>query len=358
MSRPQSLIPHRPTGPGICRDDPAATNGVPKIFCTTSDGVALDIQSTHEAVIIMGPWTNEAYEVPIDGAVDQSLARPPEPDIPIDQLMRAVEGVRPYVKIHLARYGFFQDVNDVLQDIRIAAWEGTVNGSYQAFPGVKFDAWVQGIACNLCADHIRRSIARSTLPLFDQCESGFQSQIDVQLARLDDQVTNHVWATDVLQFVKAHVPERTWELAVASLADEKAQFTATNNDASAGMRWQAVFVVRQMALTTSRALDVDPKLVVDLASLRKATVGSLSNPMLQLIAERIVLPSVLGKARAVAVAEVAQEAGVSVRYVKVQVGLARNLVQAAEEILRAGTGIEGAVIEATISPTVHAVSKD
>ncbi|POH57488.1 hypothetical protein [Arthrobacter glacialis] len=344
-------------GPGICRNDPAATNGVPKIFCTTSDDVALDIQSTHEAVIIMGPWTSEACEVPIDGAVDQSLARPPEPDIPIDQLMRAVEGVRPYVKIHLARFGFFQDVNDVLQDIRVAAWEGTVNGSYQAFPGVKFDAWVQGIACNLCADHIRRTFARSTLPLLDQGESGFQSQIDVQLTRLDDQVTNHVWATEVLQFVKAHVPERTWDLAVASLSDGKAQFTATNADVSAGMRWQSVFVVRQMALTASRVLDVDPHRVVDLASLRRATVASLSNPMLRLIAERIVLPAVLGKARAAAVAEVAQEVGVSVRYVKVQVGLVRSLVQAAEEILRAGTGIEGAVIKTAGSSAVHAVSK-
>ncbi|POH73188.1 hypothetical protein [Arthrobacter glacialis] len=248
-------------------------------------------------------------------------------------------------------------MNDVLQDIRVAAWEGTVNGSYQAFPGVKFDAWVQGIACNLCADHIRRTFARSTLPLLDQGESGFQSQIDVQLTRLDDQVTNHVWATEVLQFVKAHVPERTWDLAVASLSDGKAQFTATNADVSAGMRWQSVFVVRQMALTASRVLDVDPHRVVDLASLRRATVASLSNPMLRLIAERIVLPAVLGKARAAAVAEVAQEVGVSVRYVKVQVGLVRSLVQAAEEILRAGTGIEGAVIKTAGSSAVHAVSK-
>lgn len=305
----------------------------------------------------MGPRTNTACEVFVGGAVDASLARRPEPDIPIDQLMRAVEGVRPYVKAHLARYGFFQDVNDVLQDVRFAAWEGTVNGCYQAIPGVKFDAWVQGIACNLCADHIRRSFSKPILPLPDQCESGFQSQVDFQLSRLDDQVANHVWATDVLKFVKAHVSGRTWELAVASLSDEKAEFAASCKDTSAGMRWQAVFAVRQMALTVSHAMDIDPQKVLDLTALRKATIASLPNPLLQLIAERIVLTAVLGKARASAIGEVAQESGVSERYVKVQVGLARRLVQAAEEILRTGTAIEGPIIETPVILKGHAFSK-
>ncbi|WP_434617524.1 hypothetical protein [Arthrobacter sp. A5] len=82
----------------------------PKIFRATFNGVALDIQATHEAVIIMSPCTSEAFETP-DTTVDQFLTRRPDHDIPVDQLMRAVEGVRPYVKIHLGKFGFCDGVD-------------------------------------------------------------------------------------------------------------------------------------------------------------------------------------------------------------------------------------------------------
>lgn len=354
-----AIVDHaQPAGSGIDRNGLAATNGVPKIFRVTSNGVALDIQATHETVIIMGPWTSETLETPDTTTVDQSLTRPPDHDIPVDQLMRAVEGVRPYVKIHLGKFGFCDDVDDVLQDIRLAAWQGTVRGTYQAVPGVKFDAWVQGIACNLCAHHVRRSVAKSALPLDEQYESGVNSLTDIHMMRLDEQATNHVWATEVLQFVKTHVPERTWKLALTSLSGRNTEpLTAPARGASARTCWHAIFVVRQMALTVSHALDVDPLQIVDLAALRTSTVATLPNPLLQLIADDVVLPAVLGKARAVAVAGVAEKTGVSVRYVKVQVGLVRSLVMAAEEILRAGTGIEGSVIETSVTSTVHSLAK-
>lgn len=306
----------------------------------------------------MGPWTSEAIEAPVATTVDQSLTGPSDHDIPVDQLMRAVEGVRPYVKIHLGKFGFYDDVDDVLQDIRLAAWKGTVRGTYRAVPGVRFDAWVQGIACNLCAYHVRRSIAKSALPLDEQFESGVNGLTDVHMMRPDEQSTNHVWAAEVLQFVKTHVPERTWDLALISLSNQKAEsLTALTSGASARTRWHAVFVVRQMALTVSHALEVDPQEMADLAALRTAAVAALPNPLLRLIADDVVIPAVLGGTRAAAVAGVAEKAGVSVRYVKVHIGLVRNLVLVAEEILRAGTGIQGSVIETPVTPTLHSVSQ-
>ena len=353
-----AIVDHaQPTESGTYRNDLAATNVV-KDLPRTSNGVALNTQATYKAVIIMGPRTSEAFEILETTTVDQSLVCPPDHTIPIDQLMRAVEGVRPYVKIHLGKFGFYDDVDDVLQDIRLAAWQGTVRGTYRAVPGVKFDAWVQGIACNLCAHHVRRSIAKSALPLDEQFESKANSLTDIQMTCLDERATNRVWATEVLQFVKTHVPERTWELALTSLSDRKtAQHTTFNSGASVRTCWNAVFVVRQMALTVSHALDVDRQQIVDLATLRFSTIATLPNPLLRLIAADVVLPAVLGNARATAIEGVAKEAGVSVRYVNVQVGLVRSLVMAAEEILRAGTGIEGSVIETPVVPTSQSASR-
>lgn len=306
----------------------------------------------------MGLRTSEALEAFCAITPDSSLTRPPEYDIPVDQLMRAVEGVRPYVKIHLGRFGLSDDVDDVLQDIRFAAWRGTIRGSYQAVPGVKFDAWVQGVACNLCAHHARRSIARSTLPLDERFESTVNRMTDIQMTCLEEQSINHIWVMEILQLVKKHVPERTWELALASLSDWKDQSAAAmTKDASTRTRWHAIFVVRQMALTISHALDVEPQQIVDLAALRTATIAALPTPLFQLIASDVVMPAVLRKARTAAVSGVAEKAGVSVRYVKVQIGLVRDLVLAAEEIIRAGTLLEDSVIE---TPTVlmdHAVSE-
>ncbi|MCQ9163933.1 sigma factor [Arthrobacter sp. STN4] len=285
---------------------------------------------------MMGPWTNEALEVPVEVVVDQSLARPVVPDIAIDQLMRAVEGVRPYVKSHLARYGFIQDMNDVLQEIRVAAWDGTVRGIYHAVPGVKFDAWVQGIASNLCADHIRRTLSRPALPLLDACESGFRRLADVNLTQLDNQVANRMWATDILLFVKSHVQEATWELAIACLEGRHRGETC-DRDPGARKRWQAVSVVRQMALTVRNAMDVEPHRLVDAAARRTAVVASLPSPLYRIIAERVVLPGVRGELRQTAIEGIAHDVGISIRYIEVQVGTVRNLVHAAEDVLQAGT---------------------
>lgn len=306
----------------------------------------------------MGPWTSEVFVDPGNTTVDQSLFLPIDSDIAVDQLMRAVEGVRHYLKVHLARYGILQDVDDLMQDIRVAAWQGSANGSYRTFPGVTFDAWVQGIACNLCAHHIRRTIARPVLPLDEQFVPCINSLTDMHMMRVEDQATNRVWAAEILQFVKAHVPERTWDLAMTRLSDWKPEpSTPLTMDASPRTCWNAVNEVRQMALTVSHSLDVEPQQVVDVAALRSYTVTALPNSLLQLIASDVVLPATLGKARAAAISGVAEKSGVSVRYVQVQIGLVRRLVLAAEEILRAGTGIEDSVIKTPVTAAVRRVSE-
>lgn len=304
----------------------------------------------------MGLRTSETFEAFGTSTADPALTHPLEYDVPVDQLMRAVEGVRPYMKIHLGRFGLRDDVDDLLQDVRLAAWQGAIRGSYRAVPGVTFDAWVQGIACNLCAHHVRRCIARSTLPLDGKFESIVNRVMDMQMTRPEDQTINHLWVMEVLQLVKTHVPERIWELAVNGLCDWKDRPAAgMARDASSRTRWHAIFVVRQMALTVSNALDVEPQQVVDLATLRSATVAALPTPLFQLIATEVVFPDVLTEARAAAIAFVAEKAGLSVRYVKVQIGLVRDLVLAAEEVLRAGTPVEGSVIETRPIAPAHAV---
>ncbi|MDQ0278765.1 hypothetical protein QO003_003068 [Arthrobacter silviterrae] len=296
---------------------------------------------------MMGPRTSEEVEAFARGTLDRSLTRPPVPDIPVDQLMRAVEGVRAYVGSHLSRYGLFQDLDDVLQDIRVAAWEGTVRGSYQAIPDVKFDAWVQGIACNLCADHLRRSIAKSTVPFVDYPERGVHEVADLGLTRRSDPVseeaTGGVWAANILRIVKEHVSDGIWDLAVENVLRPSRYGDPDNAGVADSKHWHALTVVRQMAVAVKNAMDVDPRTVEDLPSLREASLESLPTPLLRLIAKRVVVPGFKGKERAAAAAGVAQESGVSARYVEVQIGLVRDMIQAVEEVLRSGTGIEGTV---------------
>ncbi len=77
--------------------------------------------------------------------VDITLLSPVTPTLPVsvDQMMGAVEGVRRYVISHLARIGRSCDVDDVMQDIRMAVWDG---GGTRKLPT---DSWssVRGPGC-------------------------------------------------------------------------------------------------------------------------------------------------------------------------------------------------------------------
>ncbi|MGX9901491.1 sigma factor [Arthrobacter sp. SA17] len=100
--------------------------------------------------------------------VDVSLLNPPateQASVPVDQMMVAVEGVRRYVISHLSRIGRASDVDDVMQDIRVAVWDGVSRGRYRPLPAVRFAAWVQGVASNICSAHIRRELGSSHAPV-------------------------------------------------------------------------------------------------------------------------------------------------------------------------------------------------
>ncbi len=293
----------------------------------------------------MGPLTKEADRQLELTEVDPALARPAEPAVPIDQIMRAVEGVRPYVKSHLGRYGFMDDVNDVLQDIRVAAWNGTVRGMYRELPEIGFPAWVQGIARHLCSDHIRRRMGKQDLPFLDETDFGFRCPADLSMSPVEDQVTNSGWAIQVLGIVRKNVPAETWNSAVASLSGDPKADTCPDADLAARKRWTAVTVVRQMAQTVRNALDIELETMVNESDVRLAAVRCLPTAVMCLIADRIVLTGVRGPARAEAVAAVAEEIGVSVRYIEVQIGTARRLVQVAMDVLRTGLGLPGSAVE-------------
>jgi len=313
---------------------------------------------THEAVISMGQLTKES-EKPITemdpSTMDPALTRPAEPAIPIDQIMGAVNGVRRYVKSRLGRYGLIDDVNDVLQDIRFAAWDGTVRGMYHDVPEIGFPAWVQGIARNLCSDHIRRRLSKRDLPLLDEADSGFRSRADFRLSPVDDQVVDSGWAAEVLRVVRKNVPVETWETAVASLSRDARGSLNPDHESDERKRWAAVTVVRQMAHTVSSAMDIEPWTLAGKFAVRRAAVGCLPTPVLQLIADRIVLTGVRGPVRAEAVAGVAEEVGVSVRYIEVQIGTARRLVRAAMDILDATTGTSDESLTVLQAPVASAV---
>ncbi|XTR52164.1 hypothetical protein ACOM2C_01050 [Pseudarthrobacter sp. So.54] len=102
------------------------------------------------------------------GSIDISLRGAPESAavaVPVDQIMIAVDGVQRYVVSHLSRIGRACDVDDVMQDIRVAVWDGVTRGHYRQLPGIPFGAWVQGVCANVCAAHTRRELNHQTLPL-------------------------------------------------------------------------------------------------------------------------------------------------------------------------------------------------
>ncbi|MGR0161090.1 hypothetical protein [Paenarthrobacter nitroguajacolicus] len=273
--------------------------------------------------------------------VDISLRSPGEPTlrVSVDQMMGAVEGVRRYVISHLARIGRSCDVDDVMQDIRMAVWDGVARGNYRQIPGVPFGAWVQGVAGNVCAAHVHRELGHKTLPLLLDPGNGESSdnlqQLTVLVVSRDyrdaEEIIDQEWAHMVLGLTRAAVSAPVWRLAVGSLTEPRRYAPPSPQDRR---RWSAVTTVRQTAKTVSQALDVDPEVVHDMPGLCRHAVGCLPSPLLRGVAEAIVLPEHHGVERQVAIAAVAEQFRVSDRYVAVQIGTARRLYQTAWRVIR------------------------
>lgn len=276
-------------------------------------------------------------------SVDVSLLSPPiseEVSVGVDQMMVAVEGVRRYVTSHLSRIGRACDVDDVMQDIRVAVWDGVSQGRYRPFPGVRFAAWVQGVATNICSAHIRRELAHPTLPLLldpgtAEDSAPFDALTVLARHRHEDRsaekVVDQEWAQTLLGLTRASVSPAVWGLAMDSLTGPRKYGPPSPQDRR---RWNAVTVVRQTAKTIDQAMDVDPGTVQNLPDLCRCAVECLPSPLLRGIAESIVRPDVRGPERGKAIAVLAVELGVTERYVAVQIGSARRLYQTAWRTLR------------------------
>ncbi|MET3934989.1 hypothetical protein [Arthrobacter sp. OAP107] len=277
--------------------------------------------------------------------VDVSLRRAPEPDalaVPVDQIMVAVDSVRGYVMSHLSRIGRASDADDVLQDIRVAVWDGVTRGRYRQLPGVPFAAWVQGVCCNVCAAYVRRELTHQTLPLLMEPD-GADGSASVAAAaflgfdrgrdRSAEKYVDQDWARTIIELTRSSVPPGVWELAVGSLAGPRQYGLPSNQDRR---RWRAVTVVRQTARTVEHALEVEQTAVFTISDVCEQAAACLPTPVLRRTAATIVRPGLRGPERARALAALATELDVTERYVAVQIGFARRLYQASWRIIRAG----------------------
>lgn len=275
--------------------------------------------------------------------VDISLLVAPSPAesaVPADQIMVAVDGVRRYVVSHLSRIGRACDVDDVMQDIRVAVWDGLTRGRYRQLPGVAFGAWVQGVCANVCAAHIRRELSHQTLPLPAEAANadGPDSALavlgmDRSAGRNAQKVIDQDWARSIIALTRDSVSIGVWELAVDSLTGPRRYGAPTPQDRR---RWHAVTVVRQTAKTVQSALEVEQAAIRNLGDVCQRAAECLPTPVLRRVAETIVRPDARGPERTQAVAALASELGVSQRYVAVQIGFARRLYQTSWRILRSG----------------------
>jgi DNA-directed RNA polymerase specialized sigma24 family protein len=282
------------------------------------------------------------HDEPNAVTVDDSLRTPPAPAVlavPVDQIMVAVDGVRRYVISHLSRLGRACDVDDVMQDIRVAVWDGVNRGQYRQLPGVPFGAWVQGVCINVCAAHIRRELSHPTLPLLIETGDPDGSASLDALAMLviggadrsAEKIIDQEWARKIIQLTGASVPDDVWELAVDSLTGPRQYGPPSPQDRR---RWHAATVVRQTARTVQSALEVEPQEIRNIGDVCQRAAECLPTPVLRRTAATIVRTGVSGPDRARALAALAAELGVTERYVAVQIGFARRLYQTAWRILQ------------------------
>ena len=284
------------------------------------------------------------HDEPSAVTVDVSLRRPPAPTalaVPVDQIMVAVDGVRRYVVSHLSRIGRACDVDDVMQDIRVAVWDGVTRGHYRQLPGVPFGAWVQGVCANVCAAHIRRELSHQTFPLLmEPGESDGSASLDALailgiggVDRSAEKIIDQEWARTVIELTRASVPAEVWDLAVDSLTGPRQYGPPSPQDRR---RWHAATVVRQTARTVQKALEVEPAEICTIADVCQRAADCLPTTVLRRTAATIVRPDLRGPERTGALATLATELGVTERYVAVQIGFARRLYQTSWRILQGG----------------------
>lgn len=294
-------------------------------------GEAMEIES--EAVHV-----KSQVDTPVD--VDVSLQGSPplgEPVIPIDRILVSVDGVHRYVISRLRRIGRSCDVDDVMQDIRVAVWDGVAKGRYREIPGIPFEAWVQGVCKKICAAHIRRELSHQTLPLLvDFTTTDASPEVLAFIGAglswgSTEGCVDQAWARAMLDLVHRSVTEETWQLAVSSLEGPRRHGPPTPEDRR---RWHAVTVVRQTAQTINTALNCRPNPGIDRDDLCRLAADCLPTAVLRRAADSIVRPGLRGPHRSLQMAALAAELGVTERYIAVNIGFARQLYRAAWRVLQ------------------------
>ncbi|WP_343317537.1 sigma factor [Arthrobacter sp. TMP15] len=257
-------------------------------------------------------------------------------------VMTAVDDISRFVRSRLARAGCPNELEDVLQDIRIAVWSGVSRGRYQPLPGVRFGAWVQGIAKNVCTARIAKASAHYTVPLYT-AESDDHPAFDrpQDVVAEPSGVADREWAINVLKLTRQCAGEETWGSAMFLLLDDyddssgavTAVVCGADTPAYRRARRDLKFV-RQVAITVRNALAM-----VDSAD-GNADVSDMSaseclpTALHRAIAATIVVPRLGGAERLAALRVIAAKNNVSPRYVVVQTGRARDLYKAALRVIR------------------------
>lgn len=259
-----------------------------------------------------------------------------------EDVIIAVDDIACFVRSRLARAGCLNELDDVLQDIRIAVWSGVSRGRYQPLPGVRFGAWVQGIATHLCAAYISKAAARFTVPLFTE-ESEDHPAFDraQEVAAEPAGVAEREWALNVLKLTRMCAGEEAWGSAMFLVLDgyddrNGTAIAAADRAGSPAYRRarKDLKFVRQMAITVRNALgmvDSDEE-IAEATSIRASKC--LPTELHRAIAATLLVPTLNGPDRLAALRIVAAQTKVTPRYVAVQTGRARVLYLAALRVIR------------------------
>ncbi|WP_171814474.1 sigma factor [Arthrobacter dokdonensis] len=255
--------------------------------------------------------------------------------------MTAVGDISTFVRSRLARAGCPNELEDVLQDIRVAVWTGVSRGRYQPLPDVRFGAWVQGIAKHVCAAHIAKAAARYTVPLFT-AESDDHPSVDrpQDVVAEPAGVADREWALNVLKLTRMYAGEEAWGSAMFLLLDDyddsqgAATPVADRADTPAYRRaHRDLKFVRQVAITVRNALAVVDSDKANADTIAMSASKCLPTELHRAIAETIVVPRLSGPERLAALPVIAAKNNVTPRYVAVQTGRARALYRAALKVI-------------------------
>ncbi|WP_104091827.1 sigma factor [Arthrobacter sp. GMC3] len=259
-----------------------------------------------------------------------------------EDVMTAVDDISRFVRSRLARAGCPNEMEDVLQDIRVAVWSGVSRGQYQPLPGIRFGAWVQGIAKNVCTAHIAKASARYTVPLFTE-ESDNHPAFDRPQEAVAEPagVADREWAINVLKLARMCAGEEAWGSAMFLLLndyDDSNGIATTRIDRADSPAYRRarrdLKFVRQVAITVRNALAVVDSDEAKAVVLGVSASSCLPTELHRAIAATIVAPRLSGAERLAALPVIAAKTNVTPRYVAVQIGRARALYLVALRVIR------------------------